>query len=134
MLSAIGGYMENDKTGDMAWLDLTVPNATEVRYFYQEVIGWESEACSMGDYDDYTMMSKIDGKAKAGVCHTSGPNADLPAVWMPYFLVEDMTTSVAKVKEHGGSLLTEVKSMGPSDTYVVIKDPSGAVCALYDKS
>lgn len=125
--------MENAKAGDVAWLDLTVPNAKEVRDFYQNVIGWKHQACCMGDYDDYTMVGAIDGEAKAGVCHTLGPNADLPAVWMPYFLVDDITTSVNSVKENGGELLTKVKPMGPNDTYVIIKDPGGAICALYNK-
>jgi predicted enzyme related to lactoylglutathione lyase len=122
-----------DTIGDMAWLDLTVPNASQVKDFYQEVIGWKSEACSMGDYEDYTMLNAITGDATAGVCHTTGVNAGLPPVWIPYFLVADIEQSVSAVKSKGGTLLTDIKSMG-NDKYVMIKDPAGAICSLYQKS
>ena len=61
-------------------------------------------------------------------------NADLPPVWMPYFLVADIEQSVSAVLAKGGKLVTEIKSMGGDDKYVIIKDPVGAVCALYYKA
>lgn len=123
--------MSNNKIGEMAWLDLSVKNADEVKGFYQKVIGWTAEPTSMGDYNDYTMMSAA-GEAVGGVCHAQGVNADLPPAWLPYFLVEDIDVSVADVVETGGELVTEIKSMG-EDRYAVIKDPAGAVCAIYQK-
>ncbi|TRX56359.1 VOC family protein [Thalassomonas sp. M1454] len=120
--------------GDMAWLDLTVTNAEQVKDFYADVIGWQAEGCSMGDYEDFTMMSATTGEAISGVCHAKGVNADLPPVWMPYFLVADIDQSVNSVQAKGGELLTEIKSMGGEDKYVIIKDPAGAVCALYFKA
>ena len=119
--------------GDIAWLDLSVKNAEEVKSFYQHVIGWQVEEISMGDYNDYAMTSSKTGEPVAGVCHASGVNADLPPAWLPYFLVENIELAVAQVEKNGGELVTELKAMG-SDKYVVIKDPSGAVCAMYEKN
>lgn len=121
-----------DKIGEMAWLDLSVKNATEVKDFYQQVIGWSSEPVSMGDYNDYTMMSSESNDAVGGICHATGVNSELPPAWLPYFLVQDIERSVAHTTSNGGELVTEVKTMG-ADKYVVIKDPAGAVCALYQK-
>ena len=118
--------------GEMAWLDLSIDNAEEVSEFYQNVIGWQVQQVSMGDYSDYAMVSAISGEPVAGVCHAKGPNKDLPPSWLPYFLVEDIEKAIAQVKDSGGTLVTELKSMG-SDKYVVIKDPAGAVCAIYQK-
>jgi hypothetical protein len=42
--------------GNVMHMDLTIPNADEVRDFYQAVAGWGSMGLSMGDYDDYVMM------------------------------------------------------------------------------
>ncbi|WP_206484366.1 VOC family protein [Thalassotalea sp. G2M2-11] len=120
-----------NKIGDMAWLDLTVANAEEVKNFYQDVIGWQSEAVSMGDYQDFTMLTE-DKQAVSGICHAKGSNADLPPMWLPYFLVADIEQSVAQVKALGGKLLTPINTMG-NDKYVVINDPAGAACALYQK-
>jgi len=122
-----------DKIGEMAWIDLTVANAVEVKDFYQSVVGWKVDPVSMGEYEDFSMNSPADNQPVAGVCHAQGVNADLPPAWLPYFLVEDIEVSVANVKSNGGSLITEIKSMG-SDRYAVVKDPAGAVCAIYQKN
>tara|TARA_R110000737_G_scaffold345990_1_gene375242 strand:- start:1115 stop:1495 length:381 start_codon:yes stop_codon:yes gene_type:complete len=124
--------MSDNKIGTMAWLDLSVGNADEVKSFYQDVIGWKSENITMGDYDDYAMLEPNNNEAVAGVCHAQGVNKDLPPAWLPYFLVADIEASIATVEAKGGALVTQIKSMG-SDKYAVIKDPAGAVCAIYQK-
>lgn len=121
--------------GEMVWMDLTVKSAGEVKEFYQKVIGWKSESVAMnnGEYNDYSMNLAGNNEAITGICHAKGPNADMPAAWLPYFLVADINDSVAQVTKQGGRLVTPIKTMG-SDKYVVIKDPSGAACALYQKN
>ncbi|GHE77393.1 VOC family protein [Thalassotalea profundi] len=119
--------------GDMAWIDLSVKNATEVKDFYQQVIGWKSEPISMGEYDDFAMSSPESGDTISGICHAQGVNNDLPPAWLPYFLVESIDKSVAQVLANGGELLTKIKTMG-DDRYAVIKDPAGAACAIYQKA
>jgi len=122
----------NNKTGEMAWLDITVENAESLRDFYQEVIGWKAEPVSMGEYDDFTMMPLEGDQPAAGICHARGGNADLPPQWLPYFLVEDIDKSCQSVIEKGGKLVTQIKTMG-ADKYAVIQDNAGAACALYQK-
>lgn len=124
--------MSDTKIGTMAWLDLSVTNATEIKSFYEDVIGWKTENIAMGEYDDYAMLEPINNEAVAGVCHAQGVNKDLPPAWLPYFLVADIEASITCVTAKGGALVSEVKSMG-SDKYAVIKDPAGAVCAIYQK-
>lgn len=121
---------DKNAIGEMAWIDLTVKDAPKVRDFYQNVVGWKPEAVSMGDYDDFAMNSPETGEAVTGVCHAQGENADLPPVWMPYFLVADLDKSVEQVTSQGGELVTKIKAMG-QHRYVIIKDPAGAYCALY---
>ncbi|HEY9422117.1 MAG TPA: VOC family protein, partial [Thermoanaerobaculia bacterium] len=80
--------------GSIGWIDLTVPNADEVRDFYSQVVGWKPEPVDMGGYSDYNMASP-DGEPKAGVCHTRGNNASIPPQWMIYIVVEDLDASLA---------------------------------------
>lgn len=122
----------SEKIGEMAWLDLTVDNASEIKYFYQKVIGWQVEDVSMGEYSDYAMNSPESGQAVSGICHAKGGNADMPAAWLPYFLVANINDSISEVTNLGGKLLTEIKHAG-KDQYIVVKDPAGAICALYQK-
>jgi len=124
--------MSDNKIGTMAWLDISVDNAPEVKSFYEDVIGWKSENIAMGDYHDYAMLEPTNNEAVAGICHAKGVNKDLPPAWLPYFLVADIEASLHAVLANGGKLITEIKFMG-SDKYAVIKDPAGAACAIYQK-
>lgn len=122
----------SNNIGEMAWLDLSVEHASQVKDFYQQVIGWQSSSVSMGDYEDYAMEVESTGEAVAGICHAKGCNGELPPAWLPYFLVEDIEKATNAVINNGGELITEIKSMG-TDKYAVVKDPAGAACAIYQK-
>ncbi len=121
------------KTGSIGWIDLTVPNAEEVRDFYSAVVGWKPENVSMGSYNDFNMTNPETGEPNAGVCHKKGVNSSLPSVWMAYFIVADITESIKNVKALGGKVLVEPKNMGDQGKIAVIEDPSGAICSLYEQ-
>ena len=118
--------------GIIGWLDLTVNNAQETKDFYQQVVGWKAQETDMGEYNDYTMTLPDNDEAVAGICHAKGANKDLPATWMPYFIVENIETSLAAVIANNGRKLSEIKRYG-KDAFCFIEDPAGATCALYEK-
>lgn len=122
---------EKPVPGAIAWTDLTVPDAERIRDFYARVVGWVPEPVAMGDYSDFNMTVPPAGVPVAGICHARGVNAGLPPVWMVYLVVEDLEDSLAGVREGGGEVLAGPKSMGPGSAYAVIRDPAGAVAALY---
>lgn len=115
--------------GAIEWHDLTVDNASEVRDFYEHVVGWQSSAVSMGDYDDYCVNLPDSGDTVAGVCHARGGNSKLPAQWLIYVRVASATASAEQCLKLGGEVLDGPRKMGDSD-FCVIKDPAGAVLAL----
>ncbi len=55
------------KIGAIEWRDLTVKNAENVREFYCDVVGWESSAVSMGDYDDFNINLPNTSDTVAGI-------------------------------------------------------------------
>lgn len=117
--------------GGVSWMDLTVTDASAVRTFYQEVVGWTVTDVAMGDYSDYCVNEPQTGKTVAGICHARGTNADLPAAWLIYITVEDLDKSVAKCVELGGEIISQPKEYGGMGRYCVIRDPAGAVAALF---
>lgn len=114
--------------GMITWQDLTVEDAERLRDFYQSVVGWTPSAVHMGAYADFMMSA--DGETVAGICHARGGNADLPAQWLIYITVEDLDGSISECQRLGGSLVIPPRSFA-SGRFCVIKDPAGAVCALY---
>lgn len=118
--------------GKVAWVDLTVGEAEEVRDFYGEVVGWKNEAVDMGGYQDFSMVPPDSKEAVAGICHARGTNSELPPVWMIYILVADLDHSVERCLALGGSVRVQPKQMGASGRYCIIEDPAGAVAALFE--
>ncbi|MEM8836421.1 MAG: VOC family protein [Planctomycetota bacterium] len=113
----------------IAWHDLTVPNAEEVRDFYADVVGLRHEPVDMGGYSDFNMIDPGSGDPIGGVCHARGPNAEIPPQWIIYFAVDDLDASLRSTRERGGQVVLGPREM-PGYRYAFIRDPAGAVCAV----
>ncbi len=118
--------------GAITWTDLTVDDAEAVRDFYAQVVGWRSEPVDMGGYSDFSMQMPGSGATVAGICHARGSNAGLPSQWLVYISVADVEASAARCRELGGEILVGPKGMGGYGRYCVIRDPAGAVAALFE--
>jgi predicted enzyme related to lactoylglutathione lyase len=118
------------EVGRITWVDLTVPEASRVRDFYAEVIGWRPSPVDMGGYDDYNMLPPTSDQPVAGVCHARGMNQELPAQWLVYVTVADVDRAAAACTAHGGEVVVAPRSLG-GGRFCVIRDPAGAVLALY---
>lgn len=119
--------------GRIAWLDLTVPDASATRDFYRQVAGWSARDVAIeheGErYADYIMLGG-DGEPAAGVCHARGENFGLPPVWLLYLPVADFAESLRRVEEEGGKVVRSVQGGEGQQTYAVIQDPVGVYLAL----
>lgn len=115
--------------GSIGWRDLTVEDADRVRDFYESVVGWASSPVDMGGYADFNMHD-ADGNVVAGICHARGTNAGLPPQWLVYLVVADLDESIAACEDAGGEVASGPNAAGEG-RMCVIRDPAGAVCALY---
>jgi predicted enzyme related to lactoylglutathione lyase len=61
-------------------------------------------------------------------------NAGLPAQWLIYVTVADLEASVRRVAELGGALVRPVTDMGGQGRVAIVRDPEGAVCALFQRA
>ncbi|MEM9658535.1 MAG: VOC family protein [Planctomycetota bacterium] len=119
--------------GAIAWLDLTVTNASATRDFYRQVVNWSAQEVEMEDgserYADYNMLGD-DGNPTAGICHARGLNRGLPPCWMIYLPVGDLAESLRRVREEGGKVVKETMAADGGQALAVIEDPVGAALAL----
>lgn len=125
-----------DKTppvGSIISADVTVPNAVQIRDFYKEVVGWESEEIKMsdedGEYADY-VMKNANGGWVGGVCHRRGQNSNLPAQWIVYVKVADIAQSIKSCLQLGGKVVKEAKNEDGSYQFVLVQDPAGMILGL----
>ena len=117
--------------GSIGWRDLTVEDAPALRDFYSAVTGWSVEKAPMGGYSDY-VMKDANGEAVGGVCHARGTNADLPAQWLVYVVVEDLEKSLDETVKRGGDVVAPPRGL-MGGKMAVVKDPAGAVIALWEE-
>ncbi len=116
--------------GKIGWVDLTTENAEEIRDFYTKVTGWNPQPLSMGDYNDFVMLSPNNDPI-SGICHKKGSNINLPNQWLIYITVDDIQKSIDQCLALGGKVISDPKNYGDKAKYCIIEDPSGAVAALY---
>ncbi|MEM1094077.1 MAG: VOC family protein [Bacteroidota bacterium] len=121
------------QVGYIAWLDLTVTNASATRDFYRQVVGWSVQDVEMDDggafYVDYNMIGG-DGHPVAGICHARGVNRDLPSTWMMYLPVNNLNESTRRVREEGGAVIKTIHGADGELTHAIVEDPVGAYLAL----
>lgn len=126
--------MSTLKVGQIGWFDLTAPDAESLRAFYQKVVGWTADPLEMdGGYSDYCMKPPGEDAPVAGICHARGNNAALPAQWLLYITVADLAQSLRDCVAASGEVIAPVRDAG-AGKFAVIRDPAGAVCALYENA
>ncbi len=119
--------------GSIGWVDLTVSDAAGLRDFYASVAGWRPDEVAMGGYADFNMVTP-DGTPAASLCHARGENAYVPPVWLVYITVEDLNASLERVRALGGETVGPLRQAESMGRYQVIRDPAGAICALWQGS
>lgn len=125
--------MSDKKTGRVAWMDLTIDDATTVSKFYNKVVGWDVQGFDMGGYEDYCMNDPETGETLAGVCHAKGSNAAMPPTWLMYVGVENLDNSLEAVKAEGGKVLGDKRKDGKGGHYCLVQDPAGAHLMLWQQ-
>lgn len=117
--------------GAVNWFDLTVQNADVLKNFYKEVVGWNEESFSMGEYNDF-LMKDVNGNAIAGICNAKGGNKDLPPFWLIYINVKNLDDSLDSCKRLNGKQVSEIRNYDEG-RYCIIEDCAGAFAALYEQ-
>ena len=108
------------------WHDLTVPDHEAIRDFYHQVVGWQPSEMQ----GDFVMSSPTSGDGVAGICAARGANSKLPPAWLMYIVIADVAAAAKKCVDLGGQVLDGPRNAGGS-LFCCIRDPAGAVCALY---
>ncbi|HLV46814.1 MAG TPA: VOC family protein [Flavobacterium sp.] len=119
--------------GTINWRDISVPDAKDLKDFYQKITNWNIDEIPMkdddGDYADYLMKSE-DGIPVAGICNQRGTNQDIPSGWIMYISVENVQEAVEKAVDLGAEIIKKQIHKDGSTYYAILKDPSGNLFGL----
>lgn len=122
LLAAGGDPPDLSKTpGNWVWADLLTSNVQSAESFYTAVVGYEAK-----DHNSASgVLSKIlfkDETMRAGIVevHWEGVASN----WLPYVWVSDVSATIKRTHQLGGSLLLRYEDIA------IIKDPVGAVVGI----
>ena len=116
--------------GVPCWIDTTQPDPDAAARFYEGLFGWELEDVMPPGSERRYLIARIRGGDVAAV--SSRPEGAPPmATWNTYIWVDSADETAEKVREAGGSVLSEPFDVMDSGRMAVFTDPGGAVFAVW---
>ena len=105
------------------WFDLRSKDAAKSRAFHEELLGWKVAEIPTGNGTQSMFGAE---EPWASLVAAGGDHVG----WFPYVQVEDLRVATDKAKELGATVL-QPATEGPAGTYTPIREPGGAVFALF---
>lgn len=112
--------------GVPSWIETEQPDPGAARGFYGELFGWTFE-----DRPGGYAIAWLDGREAAGLIAAGRQPGGGGAVWNTYLAVDDAVAAVAKVREAGGTVLSDPQAAGPAGQSALCVDPQGARFGLW---
>jgi predicted enzyme related to lactoylglutathione lyase len=120
------GTTEDGGSTRFHWNELWSPDAQAVLPFYKEVLGYAVETMQMPT-GDYHVLKSADG-GQGGVM--TSPMPGVPAMWLPYVVIDDCDAAVARAKRMGGDVKAEANTIEGIGRLAIVGDSVGAVIGL----
>src|SRR5437763_12512270 len=116
--------------GVPCWVDSSQPDPDAATDFYGGLFGWELEAVMPPEAPGKYFMARLRGGdvAAIGSQPDGGPRT---AVWSTYVWVESADDAAAKVRDAGGSVVTEPFDVMDAGRMAVFTDPEGAAFSVW---
>jgi len=110
-------------------IELQTNDIPKAKEFYSRLFDWKLDDIPMPGGDMlYTMINVGEGTG-GGMFANMDPQ--VPPHWLAYVGVDDIEASTQKARDLGASVLQDVMKIGDYGWLSVIKDPTGAVIAMW---
>ena len=126
--------VKSHEPGTFSWFELATTDANRAKAFYTELFGWKPNDVPMGPRPEdgvYTMLLK-DGAEVAALYPMRGDQQGVPPNWLSYVTVKGVDESARRVRDLGGGVLSEPFDVMDVGRMSVVRDPTGAVFALWE--
>jgi predicted enzyme related to lactoylglutathione lyase len=130
---AVGEDTRKPRDAPIAWHQLHTRDADRAWAEYSELFGWtHTETFDVADPAGGHRMFAWEGSSKSvGSMANTARWPGVHAHWLFYFPVGDLEAAVAKVKAHGGRVLTSPAELPNGARLAPCEDPQGAAFGLH---
>ena len=118
--------------GRILWYELLTTDMAAAEKFYTAVVGWKVSAFDQSP-QPYHMWMRAGGDATGGVM-TIPQGMNFPPHWLMYVGVEKVEDAVTQIEKLKGSALSPLIEIPTVGRMRVMKDPQGAVFAVFQPS
>ena len=112
--------------GDITHIDIPVSDTTKAQEFYANLFGWEFQ--EYPGFEGYPMW-QAPNKISGGGLSPREPGFEQPR---SYVEVDSIDETLAKVRETGGTVVTERSPISETSWWAAFNDPDGNTVALYE--
>ena len=116
--------------GVPCWVDTNQPEPEVAAAFYRGLFDWAVEDSMPPGSEGRYFMCRIDGRDAAAISSIP-PGSPARAVWNTYIWVDDADSTVTKVREAGGTVVSEPFDVIDAGRMAVVADPEGAPFCLW---
>ena len=114
------------------WHELNTWEPDQAREFYNATLGWDFQPTTLPDGTRYWVAHK-EGRAVGGIFQLTEPDFEgIPAHWMTYLAVDDITSAQSRAEQAGGEILRPAFRLAGVGRLSVVNDTSGAVIGLIE--
>jgi predicted enzyme related to lactoylglutathione lyase len=127
--------MIKPKVGEVSWNELVTTDTKAAAGFYGKLFGWQAtpftpQGAPAGGPPYNLFKLDPDTMGVGGMMQT--PDPKMPAQWLPYVVVDNVDSALAKAVKLGGKACMPVTSIGDMGRIAVIQDPQGATIGLHE--
>lgn len=128
------------KHGTYCWTEIASSDSAKSMEFFKKMFGWNFTTGDIADggfaYNEYS----TGGDRPAGGLYQLTPEMCPPGEEMPpphflsYVAVDNVDESAKQAAELGGTILREPMDIPKTGRFAIVKEPSGAVFAIFTPS
>ncbi|WNO66424.1 VOC family protein [Streptomyces sp. AM2-3-1] len=111
------------------WVDVQLPDLEAGKRFYGELFGWTFRAGEEVDRGGPCVDALSGGKLVAALA--AKQDGRMPTAWGVYFATDDIVTTVTRIRQAGGQVITEPVRVGGAGVLAQAADPGGAVFGVW---
>jgi predicted enzyme related to lactoylglutathione lyase len=106
------------------WFHNSSDKPTDSIAFYEKLLGWKASDGPPG------MVMLASGAAPFAAVM---PKKGKVAAWVPYVQVDSVAAATKQAAKLGAEVVEDL-TRGPAGTYSIVRDPGGALVALWEKA
>lgn len=124
--------VDRHEPGTFCWCELATTDALAAKKFYTELMGWSVADRPIGPDMVYSML-QVRGRNVAALYGMGRDDRlrGVPAHWLCYVSVADADESVARARALGAEVIHDAGDVMDAGRMAVLRDPTGAVLALW---